>query len=56
MGALMGVKKTGALLDQLTVEAKKQGAKWETIQDVIAQLWSIKKEIIIEFLPTLLNP
>jgi hypothetical protein len=55
MGGLMGLKKTGELLDQLKGEVNKRGAKWETVRPIMAELWSIKKDIIIDLLPTLLK-
>lgn len=55
MGGLMGLKKTGELLDQLKGEVSKRGAKWETVRPIMAELWSIKKDIIIDLLPTLLK-
>ncbi|NIM98119.1 MAG: hypothetical protein GTO24_08590 [candidate division Zixibacteria bacterium] len=55
MGGLLGLKKTGELLERLKAEVKNPGAKWETVRQIMSQLWSIKKEIIIELLPRLLK-
>ena len=55
MGDLMGLKKTGELLDRLKAEVNTPGVSWEAVREIMAQVWSIKKEIIIDLLPTLLK-
>jgi len=55
MGNMMGLKKTGELLDRLKAEVNNPEVKWEAVRKLMAQLWSIKKEIIIDLLPTLLK-
>ncbi len=55
MGGLLGLKKTGGLLERLKVGVKTPGAKWEAARQIMLQLWSIKKEIIIDLLPKLLK-
>jgi hypothetical protein len=53
MGDLMGLKKTGELLDRLKAEVNTPGVTWEAVREIMAQVWSIRKEIIIDLLPTL---
>lgn len=55
MSDLMGLKKTGELLDRLKAEVNKPEVKWETVREIMVQIWSIKKEIIINLMPTLLK-
>jgi len=55
MGDLMGLKKTGELLDRLKAEVNTPGVTWEAVREIMAQVWSIRKEIIIDLLPTLLS-
>ena len=55
MGDLMGLRKTGELLDRLKAEANTPGVTWEAVREIMAQVWSIRKEIIIDLLPTLLK-
>jgi hypothetical protein len=55
MSDMMGLKKTGELLERLNATTNTPGVPWEIVRDSMAQLWSIKKEIIIDLLPTLLK-
>jgi hypothetical protein len=55
MRDMMGVNKTGELLERLNATTNTPGVPWEIVRDSMAQLWSIKKEIIIDLLPTLLK-
>lgn len=55
MSGMMGLKKTGELLDRLKAEANNPEIKWEAVRKVMVQLWSINKEIVIDLLPTLLK-
>jgi hypothetical protein len=55
MGSLMGLKKTGELLERLKAETNNPGVKWEAVRKIMGQLWSIKKEMVIDLLPTLLE-
>lgn len=55
MGRMMGLKKTGELLERLKAEANNPGVKWEAVQKIMAELWSINKEIVIGVLPALLK-
>jgi len=55
MGDLMGLKRTGELLDRLKAEVNTPGVTWEAVREIMAHVWSIRKEIIIDLLPTLLS-
>jgi len=56
MGDLLGLRRTGELLDRLKAEVSSPGVKWESVRELLAHLWSIKKEIVMDLLPTLLKP
>jgi len=55
MGDMMGLKKTGELLEKLKANVNTPGVKWETVREIMAELWSIRGEIVIDLLPTLLK-
>ena len=55
MADLMGLKKTGELLDRLKAEVNTPGVTWEAVREIMTEVWSIRKEIIIDLLPTLLK-
>lgn len=55
MGDMMGLKKTGELLERLNANLNTPGIPWDMVRENMAQLWSIKKEMIIDLLPTILE-
>jgi hypothetical protein len=55
MGDMMGLKKTGEILERLKANVNTPGVSWESVREIMAELWSIKKDIVIDLLPTLLK-
>jgi hypothetical protein len=55
MGGLLGLKRTEELVERLRAQAKNPEAKWEPIRKLMSQLWSIKKDLVIDLLPSLLG-
>jgi hypothetical protein len=55
MGALLGLKRTEELVERLSAQAKNPEVKWEPIRKLMLQLWSIKKDLVIDLLPSLLG-
>lgn len=55
MGDLLGLQHASDLLDRLEAEVGRPNASWEPIRDLLAQLWSVKREMLIELLPVLLK-
>ena len=55
MADLLGLRKTGDLLDRLKAEVKSPDVTWENVREILAQLWSVNKDIVVDLLPTLLK-
>jgi hypothetical protein len=55
IGALLGLKRTEELVERLSAQAKNPEVKWEPIRKLMSQLWSIKKDLVIDLLPSLLG-
>jgi hypothetical protein len=55
MGDLLGLQHAADLLDRLEAEAGRPNAAWEPVRDLMAQLWSVKRELLLELLPPLLK-
>jgi hypothetical protein len=55
MGGLLGLKRTEELVERLRAQAKNPEVKWEPIRKLMLQLWSIKKDLVIDLLPSLLG-
>ncbi len=55
MSGMMGLKKTGELIERLNANLNTPGIPWDMVRENMAELWSIKKEIIIDLLPTILE-
>jgi hypothetical protein len=55
MGSLLGLKKSEELVERLKAEVRNPDIRWKPIRELMFQLWSIRKEIVIDLLPTLLR-
>ncbi len=55
MADMMGLKKTGEVLERLKANINTPGVSWETVREIMAELWAIKKDIVIDLLPTILK-
>lgn len=55
MTELLAFKRLGGVLDRLRAEASKSDAPWESVREAMAELWAVRKDLLIDLLPSLLN-
>lgn len=55
MNELLTYKRVAGLLDRLRSEAAKADARWEPVREVMAELWAVRKELLVDLLPSLLR-
>ncbi|NIO05677.1 MAG: hypothetical protein GTN74_14055 [Proteobacteria bacterium] len=55
MADMMGLKKTGEILERLKANVNTPGVSWETVREIMSELWAIKKDMVIDLLPTILK-
>lgn len=55
MDDLVGLKRTGDLADRLLSAAAEPAARWDTVRELLGQLWAFNREVVLDLLPVLLK-